>query len=92
MISSGVTAKATVSDAVVELLAAKKGSTFRHLLVINEGAEPGFYRIGTGPFNRLPAASFILPEDGDIQITNQAVEIKRVAGGSDMSGVFGSAW
>ena len=92
MITSGETAKATVTDAVVILLPATVGPNFRHLMVVNEGANPGFYQIGAGPFIRIPAGSFEFLDEGDIQINNQVVNIKRPAGGPNMTGIFGLAF
>ncbi|KKN74304.1 hypothetical protein LCGC14_0392430 [marine sediment metagenome] len=93
MISSGETAKATTDDTVVALLAAIPDVIFRHIMVLNEGANPGFFQIGAGgPFIRVAAGSFEFFDGGDIQIDNQVVNIKRPAGGPNMAGVFGFAW
>ncbi len=93
MISSGETAKATTDDTVVALLVAAPDVIFRHIIVINDGANPGFFQIGAGaPFIRVPAGSFEFLDGGDIQIDNQVVNIKRPAGGPNMTGVFGLAF
>jgi len=92
MITSGEAPVVTTTNAVETLLAAVKGSSFRHLKIVNEGLAPGFWRIGSGPFVRMPAQSVLFYDDGDIQITNQVVEVKRVTDSADLADVFAFAW
>ena len=89
--SSGTTPLATSGDAAVEVLAANANAVYHHVRIINEGTAAGFYSIDGGTtWNRLPAQSVV--EDNGVKVVNQAVEIKRVAGGSDLSSVYASAW
>lgn len=92
-VTSGETAKATTDDTAVEVIAAQsKGSQpYRHCRIVNEGAVAGFYSIDGGTtWERLPASSY-LTDDG-VYIMNKALQIKRVAGGSDLSGVYAAIW
>ncbi len=92
-VTSGLTAIATTSNTAVEVIAAKgPGSQpYRHCRIVNGGAVAGFYSIDGGTtWERLPAST-ALTDDG-VHIMNKAVQIKRVAGGSDLAGVFGAIW
>ena len=90
--SSGTTAIETTSDAEVTILPDGVFPIGRlaviRLAIINEGAAAGFYRIGDGPWCRLPATSALTLEAA--HIFSQAVQIKRVAGGANLTGVY--AW
>ena len=89
--SSDVTPKATTSDAPVEVIAADPVNTYYHLRIFNSGTVAGFYSFDGGTtWHYLPAASS-LAHDG-VKIANKAVQIKRVAGGSNVTGVFASLW
>ena len=89
--TSGVSAKATVADAAVEVLAADDTMVFRHIRIVNEGGAPGFYSIDGGTtWERLPAGGVLT--DDDVLIRNKAVQVKRVAGGANLSGVYAAAW
>lgn len=94
-VSSGTTAKATTSDAAVEVLPAVE-KVMRHLRIVNVGTVAGFYsRDGGTTWNYLPAGTASGPTaimDRNVCIYNQAVQVKRVAGGSNLSGVYASAW
>lgn len=93
-VTSGLAAKTATTDAAVEVIAAQAHSqAYRHCRIVNEGAVAGFYSIDGGTtWERLPAST-ALTDDG-VYINNQAVQIKRVAGGGsgNPSGVFGSIW
>ncbi len=89
--TSGVTAKATTANAAIEVIAATNAKIFRHVRIVNEGAVAGFFSIDGGTnWERLPASA-VVTDDG-IFIKNMAIQIKRISGGSDLSGVFGAAW
>ena len=89
--TSGTAPLATDSDAALTVLAANAGAVYHHVRMVNEGAAAGFYSIDGGTtWNRLPAQSVV--EDNGVKLTNQAVQVKRVAGGSNLSGVYASAW
>jgi len=91
-VTSGTTAKATTADTAVEVIATQgPARTFRHARLINEGAVAGFWSAdGGSTWSRLPAATVIT--DDDIYIRDKAVQVKRVAGGSDLSGIWGEIW
>ncbi len=91
-VSSGTTAKATTSDTVVTLIAASGDAhpaMYENLDVINEGAAPGFVSVDGGSnWMRLPANGTL--EKRRIKIDRRiAVTIKRIAGGTNLSGVYG---
>ena len=89
--TSGVTAKATTDDTAVEVIAATAEKIFRHARIINEGTVAGFWSIDGGTtWERLPAST-ALTDDG-VFIKNKAIQVKRIAGGSDLSGIYASAW
>ncbi len=90
-VSSGATPLATSGNAAVTALAANANAVYHHVRIVNEGTVAGFYSIdGGSTWNRLPAQSVV--EDNGVKVVNQAVEIKRVASGSDLSSVYASAW
>jgi len=89
--SSGVTALATTTDSAVEAIAADAVNVLHHVKLVNEGAVAGHFSIDGGTtWGRLPSDSmFVL--DG-VKIANAAIQVKRVAGGANLSGVFVEAW
>ncbi len=88
--SSGTAGAATVDDTAVPLIAAVPKRIFKHLMIINEGAKEGFFKIGS---NGVPVriAKAIEAFD-DVVIENEQVFIQREAGGSNMTKVFGVIW
>jgi hypothetical protein len=89
--STGVTALATTSDAAVEALAADAVNAIHHLRIVNEGEVAGFYSIdGGATWFRLAAE--ITESVDDVKILNAAIQIKRVAGGSDLADVYVYGW
>jgi len=90
MIASGETAKATVDDTPVEILAATPGLSLSHIAIINDGVEAGFFRVGSNPYLRLKAQSTTVLDN--FVWANMAVQVKRVAGGSNLSDIFAFAW
>jgi hypothetical protein len=89
--SSGTAPLATDGDAVLTVLAANANAVYHHVRIVNEGAAAGFYSIdGGATWNRLPVQSVV--EDHGVKIVNQAVQVKRVAGASNTTGVYASAW
>jgi hypothetical protein len=90
-VTSGTVAKATTGDDPVELIAAQPNDVLHHVRIINEGAAPGFYSIdGGNTWERLPAQASI--SDDDVIVSNTPIMIKRVSGGTDLSGIFASTW
>jgi hypothetical protein len=89
MKTSGATAKATTADTAVELISATTtGRPFTWLSIINEGSVAGFFSIDGGTtWARLPAgpSAVSIP----VGVKSLAVQIKRVAGGTNLSGVWG---
>ncbi len=63
---------------------------FTHVVIINEGANPGFFSVDGGVvWSRIPG-EFVQFLDNVRQMGN--IMIKRPAGGPDMSGVYAYAW
>ena len=90
-LSSGETAKATTDDNPITLIDATDQETIGHLTIINEGGVAGFFSVDGGEtWLRLPANG-ARSLDG-LQVFNQAIQAKRVAGGSNLSGVYADAW
>jgi len=89
--SSGVTAKATTDNSAVEVIAADSTNNYYHFRIFNSGSVAGFYSYDGGTtWHYLPTASSLL--HNDVLISNQAVQIKRVADGSNVTGVYASVW
>ena len=93
MISSGTTAIATTDDTAVAALVNATGS-FQKITIVNEGTAAGFYSPdGGGTWPRLPAA----PSGAATIITFEQppgpvnVLVKRIASGTDLSGIYVSA-
>jgi len=91
MISSGTTALSTSSDTVVQALAANTTQVCHHLRVANLGSVQGFYSIDGGTTWACLPANTVLTDDG-VEFAGSAVQIKRVAGGSNLDNVYVSAW
>ena len=88
--SSGLTALATTTDAVVEAISNEKALGANHLQVNNEGAVAGFISWDGGSnWHRVKASTI---QTYDHMGTTNAVQIKRVAGGSNMADVYVSVW
>jgi hypothetical protein len=87
MRTSGLAAKATTTNAAETLIAASSSESMNRLVIINEGAVAGFFSIDSGTtWPRLPANSTINLEG--LYVLNQSVQIKRVADGADLAGVW----
>jgi len=88
--SSGTTAIATSGDTAVDAIA--DGLVMeRQLVLINEGSVAGFWSIDGGTtWSRLPANCAMKLDRNGAPFTG--VKVKRVAGGSDLSGVYVSGW
>lgn len=92
MITTGTTAKATASDTAVELFSAANAAHigFHHLRILNTGSVAGFYTVDGGTnWGYLPANASVTDEYTHI---TGAVQMKRIAGGSNLSGVYASLW
>jgi hypothetical protein len=91
--SSGTTGIGTNGDAAVPVIFTPPlaGQTFRNLVVVNTGAVQGWLLIDGVPIY-LPSAQSSVP--GGIFFNNilingsTLIDIQRVAGGSDLTGVF----
>jgi len=91
-VTSGVTGIATTDDTAVELIAAQSNAgEFHHARIINAGAAPGFVSLDEGTSWHYMPANYVLEFD-DILIRAVAVQVKRVASGTDLSDVYGSIW
>jgi len=91
MLSSGTTAIATTDNSAVTLLAASE-TLHNHLTIINEGGVAGFFSIDGGTtWFRLPAGPSSISMD-DVHLFDQAVTVKRITDGSNLSGVYAFAW
>ena len=88
LLSSGETALATTSDTAVTAIAADTTQNYlNELVIINEGTTPGFFSIDGGTtWARIPAGP------SSVRIATRqiysGVKIKRVAGGSNLSGIW----
>lgn len=87
MFSNGTTAIATTDDTAVSVFTSSSGYLVNQLTVINEGGVAGFFSDDGGTtWARLPATSSVT-----IKITPPKavdVKVKRVASGSNLSGVY----
>jgi hypothetical protein len=89
--SSGTSPIATATNSAVTALAADAVNTYYHVRICNESAAPGFYSIDGGTtWSRLPASS-VIKNDG-VAIVNTAIQVKRVADGTNLSGVYVEVW
>jgi hypothetical protein len=95
VISSGVTGIDTATDAAVELISAANAKGARFAKVVNTSAVAGFVSFDGGHhWNYLPAGTATVPMVLDflhIPVAG-AVQLKRIAGGSNVTGVFASVW
>ena len=90
-LSSGVTGIDTDGNAAIELIGASLLAHCTHFRIVNTSAVAGFYSTDGGTvWNYLPASMAIT--DDDLDINNVACQLKRVADGSNVTGVFASAW
>lgn len=87
MISSGITAITTASDTAVDVLTLS-GRNCR--LLITNGAVAGFFSVDNGTTWAPLPASTTLTLYG-LQIETK-VQVKRIAGGSNLAGVYAAAW
>lgn len=88
MITSGIEAKSTSSDSAVQLM---KGAA-KTVHIVNEGSVAGFFSLfgSEGPWARLPANGVLdLKVDQNDRARDVDLYIRRVAGGSNLSDVYG---
>lgn len=88
--------QSTSDDTAVTVLAADDNEVFGAIQIINTGAAPGFFSVdkdgdGTRIWRYLPAYMSRCIERPAL-VSNYAIQIKRVAGGSNMTGVYGDIW
>ena len=89
--ASGLTAQVTTTDTAIELVAAVPDAEVTGVCVMNEGPVAGFFSIDGGTeWARLPAGGS--PTLDRCLLINTAVLVKRVAGGANLSGLWGFVW
>jgi hypothetical protein len=93
--TSGLTAKATSGDAAVTVIANEGNLLVSEAVVVNESAVPGFFSVDGGAnWMRLPAGTATVPFVTRVDLRHQPISavvmVKRIASGSDVTGVF--AW
>ncbi len=89
--SSGTSPIATTTNSAVQALAADAVNTYYHIRICNESAAPGFYSVDGGTtWSRLPASS-VIRNDG-VAIVNKAIQVKRVADGTNLSAIYVEVW
>lgn len=90
MISSGTTALATSGDTAVELLPATGAGFYSKLVIINESGTAGFFSLDGGlTWARWPTSFKTL--ELDTPVRNQSIKFKRVASGTDVTGLYAFA-
>ena len=93
VVSSGITAIATVADDAVEAIPIEEATALRNCRVVNTAVAGGFISFGGDTWHYLPAATAAVPATAlfnNIAISG-AIRVKRIASGTDIS-VFVSAW
>ncbi len=95
-ITSGTTAKATVSDTAVAVLSSTPGTNrVFEVTLINDNAVAGFYTLNGGDsvpiWARLPAGPCAITLDLRGATVDLDLRVKRVASGTDLGGVWASA-
>jgi hypothetical protein len=92
--TSGLTAVATVSDTEVTALTVS-GGRINQVTIINEGSVAGFFQVNgdgdSGEWCRLPAGPSAVTNTYKETISSLVVKVKRVASGSNLSGVYVAA-
>lgn len=89
MLSSGTTAVSTSSDTAVTAIASSTNMLSCCVVIVNEGAAPGFWSLDNVTWQRLPAGpTSVTHPIGNLPRVNGGVYVKRVSGGSDLSGVY----
>ena len=87
-VSSGTSAVATSGDAAVNVVTVVQVT---HLVIVNEGTAKGFFSIDGGTtWFYLPAGSASAPSSVSVNtyLANVTIQVKRVASGTDLSGVY----
>jgi hypothetical protein len=89
--SSGLTPIATTTDAAVTAIAADAANDINQVIFANEGTVAGFFSIDSGTtWHRLPSEH--VTTIGNVLISNKNIQVKRVAGGSDLSDIYVEAF
>ncbi len=97
MDTSGTAAKATTNNDPVVLITITNAHQRHRVHIVNEGTAKGFWSPDGGTtWSYLPAGDGTAAGAGvvvmsGIKITGN-IMIKRVADGTDLSGVYGTAW
>lgn len=92
MITTGDTAIEATTDAPVVAISMPSNGYFRNmkeLYIVNDGAGDGFVSIDGVTWIRIPAQSS--RQFRGLRCTDD-IRIKRVAGGTDMTGVYIAIW
>lgn len=91
MKSSGEAAISTADDTAVTLIShATLSGIERHVKITNDSAVAGFWSTDNGiSWNRLPASGVMTAYD----LTSiNSVKVKRIAAGSNLTGLYATAW
>ena len=95
MVSNGVTAQSTTSDTAITVIAAAAMTTppYHNVGIIVTGTVTGFFSIDGGhSWTYLPASVNSVP--GTVYLTSlnldgsQAIMVKRIASGSNVTGIY----
>ena len=90
--SSGTAAVATTNDDAVDLLANASGDFLHEITIVNTGEAPGFGTIdGGATWHYLPAGPSSRTFDIRHAPRKAVVKVKRVPGGTNMTGVYADA-
>ncbi len=89
--TSGSTAKATTDDTAVEAIAASSLSRGHYGMRIENGAVAGWWSPDAGTTWLYMKANMDLLIQS-IKLNGKAIQVKRIAGGSNLANVFINAW
>ncbi len=93
MLSSGVTGLDTSSDSAITLIANSSGILVRDVTVFNSGTVAGFISIDAGTtWIYMPAGPSSRTFNLRHNPNNCVVQAKRIASGSNMTGLFADAY
>lgn len=93
LVASAVAGVDTTDDDPVVLIAgsAVTGGARGNAIILNESAVPGFFSVDGGVVWARLAASYAVDLPG-IGIESNGIQIKRIPGGTNLTGVFALAW
>jgi len=88
MLTSGTTPVSTTSDTAVNLVTVTGAPIMGVIGIINTGSAGGFFSLDGGTtWGYIPAIGSVAPGE-PVRITG-SIMVKRIPGGSNMSGVYG---